>query len=229
VGEAIAGVPRETPLDRASGSRSAEADAATPGTADGTGSGFAGESVGAWFARQRRLRGIGLDELARVTRIPIRSLEQLEAGAFDQRPDGFARGFARTVAVALGLDPDDAASRLLVEPVAAPRNRVAAVRRAAIVVTGLCVVVGLLLGSARLASFLAERASQPPVGPTQSLPMRRDAVRELAIQAGVLAPDESGAARPLAPVAPVTGPPRPSTLDRAAEPADPAELVPPLE
>jgi cytoskeletal protein RodZ len=57
-----------------------------------------------------------VDELAQLTKIPRRSLERLEAGAFDATPDGFARGFVRTVAAALGLDPDDAVNRLLAEP-----------------------------------------------------------------------------------------------------------------
>jgi cytoskeletal protein RodZ len=73
-------------------------------------------SIGSFLARQRRLRGISIDDLARLTRIPRRSLERLEAGAFDGTPDGFVRGFVRTVAEALGLDPDDAVNRLLREP-----------------------------------------------------------------------------------------------------------------
>ena len=73
-------------------------------------------SIGSYLARQRRLRGVSVDELASLTRIPRRSLERLEAGAFDGTPDGFVRGFVRTVAEALGLDPDDAVNRLLREP-----------------------------------------------------------------------------------------------------------------
>lgn len=73
-------------------------------------------SLGSYLARQRRLRGVSVDELASLTRIPRRSLERLEAGAFDGTPDGFVRGFVRTVAEALGLDPDEAVNRLLREP-----------------------------------------------------------------------------------------------------------------
>ena len=73
-------------------------------------------SIGSYLARQRRLRGVSVDELASLTRIPRRSLERLEAGAFDDTPDGFVRGFVRTVAEALGLDPDEAVNRLLREP-----------------------------------------------------------------------------------------------------------------
>ena len=73
-------------------------------------------SVGVYLAQQRRLRGISLDDLSALTRIPRRSLERLEAGAFDRTPDGFARGFVRSVAEALGLDPNEAVMRLLPRP-----------------------------------------------------------------------------------------------------------------
>ena len=62
-------------------------------------------SVGRYLAGQRLLRGISLDDLAVLTKIPRRSLERLEAGAFDHVADGFSRGFVRAVADALGLDP----------------------------------------------------------------------------------------------------------------------------
>lgn len=73
-------------------------------------------SVGRYLADQRRLRKISLDELATLTKIPRRSLERLEAGLFDELPDGFARGFVRTVAEALGLDSEEAVMRLMREP-----------------------------------------------------------------------------------------------------------------
>ncbi len=73
-------------------------------------------SVGLYLAAQRRFRNISLDELATLTKIPRRSLERLEAGLFDDAPDGFARGFVRTVAEALGLDSEDAVMRLMREP-----------------------------------------------------------------------------------------------------------------
>jgi hypothetical protein len=80
-------------------------------------------AVGGWLAKQRELRGIRLEELAAITRLPVRSLERLEAGAFDGQHDGFVRGFVRTVAVAIGLDPEDAVARLLAEPELKPRRR----------------------------------------------------------------------------------------------------------
>jgi transcriptional regulator with XRE-family HTH domain len=73
------------------------------------------ERIGAYLARQRQLRGISVEDLAAQMRIPLRSLQRLEAGAFDHDPDGFARGFVRTVAMALGLPPDETIARMLPE------------------------------------------------------------------------------------------------------------------
>ncbi|MBW2716886.1 MAG: helix-turn-helix domain-containing protein, partial [Deltaproteobacteria bacterium] len=36
-------------------------------------------SIGAYLARERRLRGISVGELAELTKIPTRSIERLEA------------------------------------------------------------------------------------------------------------------------------------------------------
>jgi hypothetical protein len=62
------------------------------------------------------MRGISVGELAELTKIPTRSIERMEAGAFDGNPDGFVRGFVRTIAVGLGLDPEEAVMRMLGEP-----------------------------------------------------------------------------------------------------------------
>ena len=72
--------------------------------------------IGEYLRRQRILRGMSAEELASITRIPLRSLERLESGQFDGETDGFVRGFVRTVANALGLDAEDAISRMLREP-----------------------------------------------------------------------------------------------------------------
>lgn len=81
------------------------------------------EPIGAYLARQRVLRGITLEALAETTRIPVRALARLEAGVFDAEPDGFARGFVRTVAVALGLPPDETVARMLPEADTGDRKR----------------------------------------------------------------------------------------------------------
>jgi cytoskeletal protein RodZ len=135
-------------------------------------------SIGRYLASQRRLRGISLEELATRTRIPLRSLERLEGGAFDRQADGFARSFVRTVADALGLDPDEAVTRLLREPTDADGES-AAPRR----LRRLAVAVGLALAVAGLGVGLWRwLASAPEDGaPDRSeVVTRRDAVRDLA-------------------------------------------------
>ena len=57
--------------------------------------------------------GVGLDDLARTTRIPVRTLRLIEAEAWDMLPaEVFVRGFVRSCAMALALDPADTADVL---------------------------------------------------------------------------------------------------------------------
>ncbi|MBK7948633.1 MAG: helix-turn-helix domain-containing protein [Deltaproteobacteria bacterium] len=93
-----------------------------PPTSDG-GDGGAATSIGEYLKRQRLMRGVTIEDLAANTRIPLRSLERLEAGYFDGVTDGFVRGFVRTVAIALGLDADQTVARMLEEPVARKWDR----------------------------------------------------------------------------------------------------------
>lgn len=132
-------------------------------------------SVGAYLRTQRRLRGIGLAELEAVTRIPRRSLERLEAGEFDAHPDGFARGFVRAVAGALGLDPDDAVSRML--PEALPRSGPAPAPRPGRLAALAVVAAAAILAAALWLGRGGGEGEQP--SPESEQVLRRDAVREL--------------------------------------------------
>lgn len=140
-------------------------------------------SIGAYLAGHRRLRGLSLDDLSDATRIPQRSLERLEAGAFDGQTDGFARGFVRAVAEALGLDPEDAVARMLEEhrDQGARRARARAGTRAPRMI-GLAVLLTagallLVLGLAWLRS-----GPEPAGGGGDDLVYRRDPVRELSAE-----------------------------------------------
>ena len=146
------------------------------------------EPIGVYLARQRELRGISLDDLAASTRIPRHSLERLESGAFDVRPDGFARAFVRTVAVALGLEPDDTVNRMRSEPESA-RARARAARRSRIV---LAVVAAALAAAIPvvwinwIAPAPPEAVAAKPAGAAgdPELVFRPDAVRRLAESMG---------------------------------------------
>jgi cytoskeletal protein RodZ len=126
------------------------------------------------------MRGISLDELAHITKIPRRSLERLEAGAFDRNPDGFARGFVRTVAVGLGLSPEEAVMRMLGEPPEsgeALSGQPAGAERRVLVALG---IVALVAGVAVAVWHWYPRASQSETGDAgPEIVYRRDAVRAL--------------------------------------------------
>jgi transcriptional regulator with XRE-family HTH domain len=138
-------------------------------------------SIGLYLAGQRRLRGISIDDLAERTRIPRRNIERLESGAFDASPDGFSRGFVRTIAQALGLDPDEAVMRHMREPAAedAERARAAHGRRMLLFIAAAALLVIALGVSVKLVATLLtpdpQKAQERP-----GLVYRRDAIRELA-------------------------------------------------
>ncbi len=125
------------------------------------GDSFESRPIGEYLRRQRTLREMSIEELADQTRIPLRSIQRLESGHFDGETDGFARGFVRTVALALGLDADDTVARMLQEPEASAWERHGPGRSAkqafaagvfllvlGCSVLGLRAVWGLLLGDA---------------------------------------------------------------------------------
>jgi transcriptional regulator with XRE-family HTH domain len=137
-------------------------------------------SVGRYLARQRKLRGVSLEELADATQIPRRSLERLESGAFDQQVDGFSRGFVRTVADALGLDAEDAVLRLLGEPNGPDDEPIMAsdvLKRWAAVAAVVIASIALVLGGWSLWARMAGNSRSPG---SEEVFIRRDVVRELA-------------------------------------------------
>lgn len=178
------------------------------------------ESIGAYLANHRRMRGISVDELAEATRIPLRSIERLEAGVFDHDVDGFVRGFVRTVSDALGLDTEDTMQRLLHQPRA--EARVAAgsrgLSRSAVGLAAVATGAVLLL----LAGVQIARSLWMPSAPTAEGLVRRDPVRALAEAQGFDAtldgarlpapgadtPPDVSARPPLAPTAPEPSPGR---------------------
>ena len=151
------------------------------GASDVSGVGrLAATSIGDYLKRQRLLRGITVEELSATTRIPLRSLERLEAGYFDGVSDGFVRGFVRTVALALGLDADDTVARMLDEPAASQWDRGGAGlwRKQALAVVALVVVTILGLWVLRTGWNLL--VGGPGSARSRELVIWRDPVHQLA-------------------------------------------------
>jgi hypothetical protein len=141
--------------------------------------------IGEYLRRQRILRGMSAQELASLTRIPLRSLERLESGQFDGETDGFVRGFVRTVAAALGLDTDDTVARMLEEPAASTWERHGPGRSAKQVFAALVFVLlicFLVLGLRAVWNLLLGDASSPA---SREVVIWQDPVRALAAATGV--------------------------------------------
>jgi len=67
--------------------------------------------IGNKFRAAREARGIEIDTIARDTKISGRFLQAIERAEFDALPGGiYTRGFIRTYASVLGLDPQEAIS-----------------------------------------------------------------------------------------------------------------------
>ena len=66
-----------------------------------------GQHLGEMLRSARERRGLDRARIERDTRIRERYLSALERGAYDELPgEVYARGFLRTYATYLGLDPD---------------------------------------------------------------------------------------------------------------------------
>src|SRR2546425_4349546 len=66
-------------------------------------------NFGASFKKARESRGVSLNQIATETRISTRFLTAIENEEFSLLPGGiFNRGFVRTFAEKVGLDPDQA-------------------------------------------------------------------------------------------------------------------------
>ena len=154
--------------------------------------GLASTAIGEYLKRQRLLRGITVEELSTMTRIPLRSIERLEAGYFDGVADGFVRGFVRTVAVALGLDADSTVARMLDEPLASPwdRNGAGLWHKQAFAVAALVAVTALSLWILRAGWNLL--VGGPGSARSREVVIWRDPVHQLALEhagKGGTAPD----------------------------------------
>jgi cytoskeletal protein RodZ len=70
------------------------------------------EPVGQYLRRHREARRMSLEEVARATRVPLASMERIEAGQFDELPgEVFVRGFLRSYARAVDISCDEVLAR----------------------------------------------------------------------------------------------------------------------
>ena len=70
------------------------------------------ETVGTTLRTRREKKRQTLAEVSRVTRIPVGTLESIEADHFDDLPgEVFVKGFLKSYAQTLGLVPDDIVAR----------------------------------------------------------------------------------------------------------------------
>jgi len=91
-----------------------------------------------YLRAQRERASLSIEAIARVTKIPERSLRQLEEGRFEELPaDVFVRGFLRSYARVVGVNADDVVRRYAMcgldpAPVASELAQVAAEQIAAL-------------------------------------------------------------------------------------------------
>jgi cytoskeletal protein RodZ len=70
------------------------------------------ETVGRFLRQQRLAKRMSLEEVARTTRVPMSSVERIEADQFDELPgEVFVRGFLSSYARAVGVPVDDVLAR----------------------------------------------------------------------------------------------------------------------
>jgi cytoskeletal protein RodZ len=91
------------------------------------------DSIGRYLKRTREARAMSVEEVSRATRIPVASIERIEADHFDDLPgEVFVRGFLKAYARAVSLPMDEVLARYTASrrvalvtplPIAAPARR----------------------------------------------------------------------------------------------------------
>jgi cytoskeletal protein RodZ len=69
-------------------------------------------TVGQYLRELRETKRMSVEEVSRATRVPMSSVERIEADRFDELPgDVFVRGFLKSYARALGATPEEVLAR----------------------------------------------------------------------------------------------------------------------
>lgn len=70
------------------------------------------ESVGTYLRRHREAKRMSVEEVSRATRVPMSSVERIEADRFDELPgEVFVRGFLKSYARSVGLQAEEVLAR----------------------------------------------------------------------------------------------------------------------
>jgi cytoskeletal protein RodZ len=91
------------------------------------------DSIGRYLKRTREARAMSVEEVSRATRIPVASIDKIEADHFDDLPgEVFVRGFLKAYARAVSLSVDEVLARYTASrrvawvtplPISAPANQ----------------------------------------------------------------------------------------------------------
>ncbi len=141
-------------------------------------------AFGRWLLQERELRGLGRDEVAKLTKLGPSVIAALESGDPDHMPPkAYVFGYLRSYAGVVGLDADDVVLRWqeVVGPEKAGEREEVPLRSlpwravlvAAIVVALLALVVALLAGPRQRAPLKLERPRAVERGPYAPSPPER--------------------------------------------------------
>jgi transcriptional regulator with XRE-family HTH domain len=143
------------------------------------------DGLGEFLRREREFRHISLDDIAERTKISRRYLEAIEEGQYERLPgEIFVRGFIRSYAQSIGLDPEETLliySQTRVVPGVVPqwKERIAPTKRTWnerflqwVLIAGVVVVGAVILGVVgvlEVPHFL--RFTSPPPADVSKAPM----------------------------------------------------------
>jgi cytoskeleton protein RodZ len=211
------------------------------------------QQFGEELRRDRELRDVTREQLAVVTKVSLRHLTALETGRFEQLPAlVFTRGFVRSIALHLGLDPErtvaayahvyraweeEERKRRESEAIASGTHPMLRVRprrsRATGTTLALAATVAVLLVGTVGAALFKSRPAPPSAARTPS-DRPESGPASLALPAAIAAaavplPPERAAASPAEiAVAPASRPPAPASRPAAVPAAVPAAAAPGL-
>jgi cytoskeletal protein RodZ len=139
------------------------------------------ETVGQYLKREREARRMSIEEISRSTRVPMSSVERIEADQFDELPgEVFVRGFLKSYARSVGVPTEEVLARYTASrrvawvtplPISSP-TKPARGRRFGVAIA---FVLLLILFTLALSIVLKPRGDDMP----QELSLRAPAVRVL--------------------------------------------------